>query len=76
MFDSGVCSAMKQDRLAYVSGAALLSLGRILSSAPDHPIESSAVQAQHLSSHSGGADVDDATIPGGIDAFSSSCSLR
>jgi hypothetical protein len=62
MFDSGVCSVMKQDSLAYVSGAALLSLGHILSSAVD-PIESNAVRAQHLSSHSGGADVDDATIP-------------
>jgi hypothetical protein len=42
MFDSGVCSAMKQDRLAYVSGAALLSLGRILSSAAD-PIDSNII---------------------------------
>jgi hypothetical protein len=48
MFDSGLCSGMKQDSLAYVSSAALLELTGLLSPAFD-PIESSAVQAQHLS---------------------------
>jgi len=61
MFDSGLCSGMKQDSLAYVSSAALLELTSLLSPAVD-PIESSVVQAQHLSSSSGGADVDNVTI--------------
>jgi hypothetical protein len=61
MFDSGLCSGMKQDSLAYVSSAALLELTGLLSPAVD-PIESSAVQAQHLSSSSGGVDADNVTI--------------
>jgi hypothetical protein len=60
MFDSGLCSGMKQDSLAYVSSAALLELTGLLSPAVD-PIESSAVQAQHLSSSSGGVDADNAS---------------
>jgi hypothetical protein len=61
MFDSGLCSGMKQDSLAHVSVAALLGLRTLLSPVTD-PIESSLVQAQHLSSNSGGADVDKDTV--------------
>ena len=60
MFDSSLCSQMKQDNLAYVSSAALLALKDLLSAAPD-PIESTVVEAQHLSSSTGDADVP--TIP-------------
>jgi len=61
MFDSGLCSEMKQESLAYVSGSALLSLRALLSSDADR-IESGMVQAQHLCSDSGGADVDNVPI--------------
>lgn len=61
MFDSGLCSEMKQESLAYVSGSALLSLRALLSSDADR-IESRVIQAQHLSSDSGGADVDNVPI--------------
>jgi hypothetical protein len=63
MFDSGLCSGMKEDSQAHVSAAALLALHVLLSPATD-PIESSLVQAQHLSSNSGGADVDNVTVQG------------
>jgi len=52
---------MKQNSVAHVSSAALLELMGLLSPAVD-PIESSVVQAQHLSSSSGGADADNVTI--------------
>lgn len=60
MFDSSLCSQMKQDNLAYVSSAALLALKDLLSAVPD-PIESTVVEAQHLSSSTGDADAP--TIP-------------
>jgi len=63
MFESGLCSGMKQDSLAHVSVAALLAL-RVLLSPETDPIESSLVQAQYLSSNSGGADVDNVTVQG------------
>jgi hypothetical protein len=55
MFDSGICSQMKRESLAYVSSAALLTLKSLLSAASD-PVESTVVEAQHLSSSSGDAD--------------------
>ena len=61
MVDSGLCSGMKQDSVPYVSSAALQELKDLLSPAVDL-IESSVVQAQHLSSSSGGADADNVTI--------------
>jgi len=61
MFDSDLCRRMKQDSLAHVSAAALLALKVLLSQATE-PIESSLVQAQHLSSNSGGADVDNVAV--------------
>ena len=60
MFDSSLCSQMKQDDLAYVSSAALLALKGLLSAATG-PIESTIVEAQHRSSSSGDADAP--TIP-------------
>jgi hypothetical protein len=60
MFDSSLCSQMKQDNLAHVSSAALLALKDLLSAAPD-PIESTVLEAQHHSSSSGDADAP--TIP-------------
>ncbi|HEY6375604.1 MAG TPA: hypothetical protein VIX90_08775 [Edaphobacter sp.] len=60
MFDSGMCSQMKQESLAYVSSAALVTLKHLLSGTPGL-IELTVVQAQHLSSSSGDADAH--TIP-------------
>ena len=57
MFDAGHCSGMKPGSLAYVSNSALLALRGLLSLDRDR-IESGVVQAQHLSSDSGGADAD------------------
>ena len=73
MFDSGLCNGMKQDSVAYVSSAASLDLTCLLSAAVD-PIESSVVQAQHLSSSSGGVDADNVAIQNqsGRAVFSSS----
>jgi hypothetical protein len=59
MFDSGHCSGMKQDSLASVSSAALRALTILLSPAVD-PIESSALEAQHLYRSSGDADAQEA----------------
>jgi hypothetical protein len=55
MFDSGICNEMKRESLAYVSSAALLTLMSLLSATSD-PVESTVVEAQHLSSSSGDAD--------------------
>jgi hypothetical protein len=63
MFDSGLCSGLKLDSQPHVDAAALLALRVLLSTTTD-PIESTLVQAQHLSSNSGGADVDNVTVQG------------
>jgi len=55
VFDSGICSQMKQESLAHVSSVALLALKSLLSAGPD-PVESMVFEAQHLSSSSGDAD--------------------
>jgi hypothetical protein len=61
MFDSSRCSQMKQNGLAHVSSVALLALKGLLTTSPD-PIESTVVEAQHLSSSSGDADAHTVTI--------------
>jgi hypothetical protein len=55
MFDSSICSQMKHHSAGYVSSAALLVLKDLLSAALV-PIESTGLEAQHLSSSSGDAD--------------------
>jgi hypothetical protein len=57
MFDSGLCSMMKPESLARVSLSALRALRALLASGVEG-IESGVIEAQHLSSDSGGADVD------------------
>jgi hypothetical protein len=61
MFDSSVCSRMKQHGLGYVNRAALLVLRDLLSAAAV-PIESTGLAAQHLSSSSGDADAYTVTV--------------
>jgi hypothetical protein len=61
MFDSGVCSQMKQGSLAFVSTEALCSLKDLLLRFAV-PIESAGAEAQHFCSGSGGADVDSQSI--------------
>lgn len=63
MFDSGYCSRMKEQDLAYVSVCALRALQVLLSREVDS-IESSVDQAQHLSRDLGGADADEIPIQG------------
>ena len=62
MFDSGSCSVMKPESLARVSLSALLALRALL--APGAGVDSTVIEAQHLSSDSGGADVDGERPPG------------
>jgi hypothetical protein len=62
MFDSSICSQMKQQHgLGYVSSAALLVLKDLLSAAAV-PIESTGLEAQHLSSSLGDADAYTVTV--------------
>ena len=56
MFDSGLCSMMKPESLARVSLSALRALRALLAPGVEG-IESGVIEAQHLSSDSGGADV-------------------
>jgi hypothetical protein len=61
MFDCSLCQQMKQDGLVYASSAALLALKDLLRTA-SVSIESTTVEAQHLSSSSGDADAHSVTI--------------
>jgi hypothetical protein len=61
MFDSSICSQMKHHSSGYVSSAALLVLKDLLSAALV-PIESTGLEAQHLSSSSGDADAYPVTV--------------
>lgn len=63
MFDSGYCQGMKSEAFAYVSVSALRAAQAllILEAEAEH-LETSVVQAQHLSRDSGGADTDDIPI--------------
>jgi hypothetical protein len=61
MFDSAVCGRLNLGTCAYVSSAALLALQELLLNAADS-IEPVLIQAQHISSSSGGADADRVTI--------------
>jgi hypothetical protein len=61
MFDSGLCSRMDLGTSAHVSSAALLALKELLSPSAADSIELALIQAQHISSSSGGADADTVT---------------
>ena len=64
MFDSGHCSGMKPETLSIVSVSALRAVQELVAPEADH-IETSVVQAQHLSRDSGGADAENIQGPTG-----------
>lgn len=63
MFDFGYCNGMKSGASPYASVSALQAVQALLTpeAAAEH-IETSVLQAQHLSRDSGGADTDDIPI--------------
>jgi hypothetical protein len=63
MFDTGLCSGMKKEGLAYVNKGALLLLRELVTPSTDC-VEKRVIEAQHFSSNSGGADADNIPIQG------------